>query len=205
MYKHRVGFGFCSHFDAETEQLSEYEPLYESGVLTGRLALFPTDRINGYHAAYRLKLIDTLVLMGPTAETAAYRNRLLRQGFPLEKLDSVETGNSTRDAALTLLPELEARKLRYGSWCVLSSDYHIRRIELTARLLHNFSIPKLYGAEQCLLQLAFREGGEAEQKKLIGHLCQHRNAKDDLLRRLYEEKGCAQLIEDAESYKPKKK
>lgn len=200
-----IGLCFCSYYDKEAQKLAEYEPLYENGVIVEKLALFPHWRIRGIKAALDLGTITEIILMGPQNETDAYRKELIQRGVPEKLITGLVTGNSTRDAALTIQLALQEKTFHANNWTVISSDYHIRRVHLTARILHNFIIPEIIAAEHCLLQQAYAEGGETAQMKLIAEMCQNRNAAEEQLRRMYEEKGCAQLLHDPTSYVPKKK
>ena len=204
MTKHKIGFGFCSHVD-ETGKLSTHEPLYKNGEIVGKLALFPEWRIRGFATAIKMGEIDELVLMGPISEIEAYRHHLEESGTPASKISCIVTGNSTRDAALTLKPYLKMKGIKAGAWEVISSNYHIRRVQLTAKILHSFNIYEIHAAEHYLFRQAFLEGGEAAQLRLIEEIAYSRDPVEEQLRRLYEEKGCAQLEAGPKSYKPKKK
>ncbi len=198
MYRHRIGFGFCSYVKPGATEPAEFD------VGPERLILLPKWRIRGFAYALQSNLIEELTLMGCEAEVHVYSDRLKAAGVDVGRINSMVTDQSTYGTAVDLWKTLEMLRLPYREWCLITSDYHLRRALLTAVKVHNIAVQNSYGTESLLQQEAFRRGGQTAQRDLIKEMLNSVDPYQFMRRVLWEEKGCAQMCVDPRSYVPMK-
>ncbi len=198
MYKHRIGFGFCSYVKPGATEPAEFD------VGPERLILLPNWRIRGFAHALQSNLIGELTLMGCEAEVNVYRDRLVAAGAEGGRINSMVTDQSTIGTAVNLWKILEEWGLSNDEWCLITSSYHLDRALLTAEKVHNVAVPHGYGTESLLQQDAFRRGGREGQQALIKEMMGSYDASEFTRRVLWEQTGCAQMRVDPRSYKPMK-